>query len=204
MAVALERSNCARLLAAPNPNGASPMSRSTHVLFSALIALFVTAGAARADQLQWLARADAEKAVAALPAGALYVDYISHQKGKPAIFQVVKAEVVATSDPSYSEVKLTAIKVAEARTVRQPGDGAFQFKTIEGGKAEVVACDLAYVYVPSAELPGCFVNLGKKLGLECSVRTVALEVARETTDAIAGLCTAGAGGLVDGLPLPGR
>ena len=167
------------------------MSRSTSVLFSALMALFVTAGAARADQLQWLAKADAERAVAALPAGTLYVDFISHLKGKPAIFQVVKAEVVATSDPAYSEVKLTAIKVAEARTLRQPADGPFQWKTIEGGQPEVVACDLAYVYVPSAELPGCFVNLGKKLGLDCSVRTVALEVGQETIDAIGRLRTTG-------------
>lgn len=167
------------------------MSRSTHVLFSALIALFVTAGAARADQLQWLAKADAEKAVAALPAGTLYVDYISHMQGKPVIYKVVKAEVIETGDANYREVKMTAIKVAEARTARQPSDGPFQFKTIEGGAPEVVACDLAYVYVPSSELPGSFVNLGKKFKLECSVRTVALEVGQETIDAIGRLRTTG-------------
>ncbi len=167
------------------------MSRSTNVLFSALIALFVTAGAARADQLQWLPKAEAEKAVAALPAGTLYVDYISHMQGKPVIYKVVKAEVIATSDANYSEVKMTAIKVAEARTQRQPSDGPFQFKTIEGGQAEVVACDLAYVYVPSAEVAGSFVNLGKKFKLECSVRTIALEVGQTTIDAIGRLRTAG-------------
>ena len=57
--------------------------------------------------------------------------------------------------------------------------------------------DLAYVYVPSAEVPGSFVNLGKRQRLECTIKAVALEVGEEALAAISRARPRG--GLVDRL-----
>lgn len=160
------------------------MTRTTRSVLPALVALFALAGTARADQLQWLPKREADEAKAALAPGSIFVDWISHLQGKPVIYKVVSSEVVAVDSPGMAEVKVKAVKVAAAKTSRQPTDGPWQFSTIEGGQPEDVIIDLAYVYVPSTELPGSFVNLGKKQKLECSVRTVALEVGEATVAAI--------------------
>jgi hypothetical protein len=142
--------------------------------------LLLVAGTARADQLAWIPKADAEKAQKVLAPGTLFVDWISHMPGKPAVYEVVSSEVADTGSPGYFELKVKAIRVAEGRTVRQPTDRAFAFVTVPRGEAQVLSVDLAYIYVPSSEVAYSFVNLGKKLRLECSIKAVAIEVGEDT------------------------
>jgi hypothetical protein len=165
----------------------SSLRSSVPALLTA-VALLAGAGSARADQLEWVSRADAERAAAALTPGSLVVQWVSHMPdSRPVIYWVQSAEAkdVAGQD-GFAEVKVRAVKVASAHTLKQPAGGApYKFDLgAADGPAQELSLDLAYTYVCSSELPGVFVNLGKKLALDCQIRTPAIEVGVGTVEAI--------------------
>jgi hypothetical protein len=133
---------------------------------------------ALADDLLWLQAEEARRAVAELAPGACFVDWMSHfdptdPGGRPVLWQTVEARAVTVG--AHVEVVVSALRLAEGEPSAR-WDDAFAWSASRKKAPETLRLDLAYVYVPSAELPRVFVNLGRKLGLECSVRSPAIEV----------------------------
>lgn len=153
------------------------MTRSTtRSLLALLFGLFLTAGTARADQLQLLERAQAQRAARALPAGTLFVDWISHMgDSQPVLKRVLGTEVKAYGD-GYFEV-IAHTKVLGTAT-RGPNnfETPWDWQMTDRGAEAKEPLDLAYVYVPSKELDNTFICLGKKLKLPCEVDSIAIEV----------------------------
>lgn len=140
---------------------------------AALLSLAL-AGVSRADQLAYIEKAVAERAAARLQPGTLFVDWISHMPDStPRLLRIKSVEVKHTGYEDYYELIAKADELATSQKGNQQGaayDFALQTRAVEE------ALDLAYVYVPSSELPGMFVCLGKLLQQPCEVESVALEV----------------------------
>ncbi|MCO5171584.1 MAG: hypothetical protein M9894_35220 [Planctomycetes bacterium] len=143
-----------------------------------LLGLVLTAGVARADQLQILDRPDAERAVAALCPGTLFVEWISHMDDSTPVLKRVHSVEVKKWEYGQDQYKVHVKAVTLATTTRGPSqfDSVFDFRLERRARPVVEAVDLAYVYVPSTEIDGMFVNLGKKLKLPCEVDWIALEI----------------------------
>jgi hypothetical protein len=134
--------------------------------------------AAQGDQLQWLEHEAGGRAYLALQPGDLFVEWISHNgidedKGRPILYRARTVHLRDEGD--HVEVEVLAEAVAFAEGARAY-DG-WRFRALEAPEPpEEMALDLAYTYVISNEVPGMFVNLGKRLGLACTVKHIALEV----------------------------
>jgi hypothetical protein len=113
--------------------------------------LVVTGGAARADQLAWISQAQAEAAVARLPAGSNVVSYCSMCDERPEVWSVDRASVVPTSDGKHYQVRIEGRLLARARSIvkqgtyQEPVD--FESPPPRRLRKDV---DLAYVYVREA------------------------------------------------------
>jgi hypothetical protein len=176
---------------------------------AASVALALLATVAFADQLQWLKLKghQADAAVKVFRANKTFVDWISHNgsagdSGTPTLYVLEKAEIKKFDD--HSEVMLTARKVATSKGSNQRNSG-YKWTTVSNAKSETFAVDLAYAYVPSREIEGAYVNVGKKLGktqgLEAEVRYVALEVPADIIAAgNAAAAINAAGGIVNAIP----
>lgn len=139
-----------------------------------LVLSLALVGAARADQLAYVEKSVAEKAAARLTPGTLYADWISHMGGAPRLLRIRSVEVRHTGYEDYYQVHARAEEVATSAKGGQQG-AAFDFQ-LAARPAVEEALDLAYVYVPSSEVPSMFVCLGKALGQPCEVEAIALEV----------------------------
>lgn len=179
-----------------------PMTRAGG-LFALLLGLFLTAGVARADQLQVLARADAQRAARALPPGTLFVDWISHMDdSQPVLKRVVSTELRAWGDGDVELIARTQVLGTATR-------GANPFETpwdwrLSDAPVKEEALDLAYVYVPSKELDNTFICLGKKLKLPCEVDSIALELPGRVLFEVASAEQPSTRGINGALGEPGR
>ena len=163
----------------------------THCIRPLLIALFLAGSAlsAHADQLAWIPRDAAEAAVKQLQPGTLFVDWVSHNDHASNHPTLHRVETVSMAEvhPGYWSVQVTA-KPLLASSPHQQGDSWSLYSFYQQpphADAEPMQLDLAYVYVPSTEIPGTFVNLGKKLRLEADIRHVAIELPAELLKRVA-------------------
>lgn len=174
-------------------------------LLTLLLGLFLSAGVARADQLQLLSRADAQRAARALPASSLFVDWISHLPGsQPVLKRVLKVEVKPWGDPSdgYFEVVARTKVVGTATRRANAFETPWDWQLEEDGAEASAPLDLAYVFVPSRELENTFICLGKRLKLPCEVDSIALEVAGRVLFEVASAAQPTTRGLTGGLGEP--
>ncbi len=153
------------------------MTRPESFLVAAL-ALAMLAPAAQADQLQIIEPKAAQKAAKVLAPGSLFVDWISHMgDSKPTLYRVESVQVLPwDADPTQSELKLSARKLGQATRGPNAFETPFDWQLRQGAEPEQVIADLAYIYVPSREVPGMFVVLGKALRQPCEVDSIAIEL----------------------------
>lgn len=139
--------------------------------------------ATHADQLAWVEQEVAKRAAAQLRPGTLIVDWISHMPDStPRLLRVVSVKVQPTGYEDLHELVAECLLVATSRKGSQQG-AAHDFQ-LEDRRPLQESLDLAYVYVPSQELPGMFVCLGKLLEQPCEVESVALEVPGQVLAAV--------------------
>lgn len=142
------------------------------------VALALLTRPARADDQLWLELEPAGAAARVLTPGTAFVEWVSHNApdedgGLPVLHVVERVAIIPYADHFEVEVSARMVAVAEASPA---SGGAFRFRAVSAGPLARKRLDLAYVYVPSPEVPGMFVNLAKRLGLPCQVRWIAIEV----------------------------
>jgi hypothetical protein len=149
--------------------------KSSFLTACALSLAVLGAPSAFADQHQLLSGDVADRAIAELEPGALFVDWISHQGGKATVYVVQQRHVTEDPGTGKCEVKVAATAIA-ALSVSSLGVVTYQplrghpldgpgYEMDQNGRA-TRSIDLAYVYVASSEIAGMFINLGRKLELQ--------------------------------------
>lgn len=131
-------------------------------------ALWAAAGA-RADQLAWISEAQAEAAVARLPAGSIVVSYCSMCDDRPEVWSVDRASVVPASDGKHYQVRIDGRLLARARSIVKQGTYTepVDFESPPGRRLRKEV-DLAYLYV--RETGERFRVLAHVLGFPCEAK----------------------------------
>jgi len=117
----------------------------------AVSSLFGAAVGLHADQLAWISRAQAEAAVAKLPAGSVVVAYCSGCDERPQVWSVERASAVRASDGEHFEVRIDGRRLSRARDLVKRGAYREPLEYLSVTPRRIrKEVDLAYLYVHEA------------------------------------------------------